>query len=439
MYINNLIIEPDSSPPKQKPSQNNDLRSIIDNSPTKPAKDSSNPTNSKPNKPDQPDQSPSSKPVKPTEKEPEFDEALFNEYFASTPEPKQFEKPFLSLSEMELGKLRPGKKAISDDPKAVDVVYTYVDASDTYWKKARNDIMTSADFSKESQWRDTKELLFSLRSLLKHVSFIRHVYIVVSAPTQIPSWLDSNHPHVTIVYHTEIFPDRSYLPTFNSLSIEANIWRIPGLSDNFLYLNDDFFVGRDVPYRYFFDNAMGVVHVERYWFPKPDSTFYHNNIYEASTILKSHFGFGRETQAGTYRAIMHAPKLLNRIAANFTSSVFYDAYHISSMARFRQPKGTPYFVGMMSHSWVQESFRSPGFFSTSAKYHRCSPSEFRFEYMKNNPGELKLMGQRIGRIRPQFYCVNNDLESQTEEASKMFIDVMKGLYPDKSPWEKESV
>ena len=64
---------------------------------------------------------------------------------------------------------------------------------------------------------------------------IRNVYIVTNGQT--PSWL--NLTKATIISHNEIFPNKDHLPTFNSRAIEANIHRIPGLSDNFIYFNDD--------------------------------------------------------------------------------------------------------------------------------------------------------------------------------------------------------
>jgi len=48
---------------------------------------------------------------------------------------------------------------------------------------------------------------------------------------------------IRIVDHRAIFAGyEDALPTFNSLSIETMLWRIPGLADHFLYFNDDVFL-----------------------------------------------------------------------------------------------------------------------------------------------------------------------------------------------------
>ena len=54
---------------------------------------------------------------------------------------------------------------------------------------------------------------------------------------QEPSWL--NLTSATIISHDQIFEKNDHLPTFNSRAIESHLHRIPGLSENFLYFNDD--------------------------------------------------------------------------------------------------------------------------------------------------------------------------------------------------------
>ena len=95
-----------------------------------------------------------------------------------------------------------------------------------------------------SRFEDHDELLYSLRSLERFAGWVRHVYIVTNG--QVPTWLNTSHPRVTVVTHAEIFPDASHLPTFSSPAIEAHLHRIPGLSRRFLYLNDDTFFGAPI-------------------------------------------------------------------------------------------------------------------------------------------------------------------------------------------------
>ncbi|XP_049616893.1 N-acetylglucosamine-1-phosphotransferase subunits alpha/beta isoform X1 [Syngnathus scovelli] len=95
-----------------------------------------------------------------------------------------------------------------------------------------------------NRFQDNGALMYSLRSLEKHAPWVRHVFIVTNG--QVPSWLNLQNPRVSIVTHQEIFLNMSHLPNFNSHAIESHIHRIPGISQRFLYLNDDMMFGKDV-------------------------------------------------------------------------------------------------------------------------------------------------------------------------------------------------
>ena len=50
---------------------------------------------------------------------------------------------------------------------------------------------------------------------------------------------------ISVIDHSQIM-EESIIPTFNSNTIECNMHRIPGLLENFLYFNDDVFVGQEI-------------------------------------------------------------------------------------------------------------------------------------------------------------------------------------------------
>ncbi|NXI26509.1 GNPTA phosphotransferase, partial [Sterrhoptilus dennistouni] len=109
------------------------------------------------------------------------------------------------------------------------------------------------DLSSVSQ--DNEELRYSLRSIERHAPWVRHIFIVTNG--QIPSWLNLDNPRITIVTHQEIFQNVSHLPTFSSPAIESHIHRISGLSQKFIYLNDDVMFGKDVWPDDFYSHSKG--------------------------------------------------------------------------------------------------------------------------------------------------------------------------------------
>ncbi|KAH0616991.1 hypothetical protein JD844_028532 [Phrynosoma platyrhinos] len=106
-----------------------------------------------------------------------------------------------------------------------------------------------------SRFEDNEELRYSLRSIERHAPWVRHIFIVTNG--QIPSWLNLDNPRLTIVTHQDIFQNLSHLPTFSSPAIESHIHRIAGLSQKFIYLNDDVMFGKDVWPDDFYSHSKG--------------------------------------------------------------------------------------------------------------------------------------------------------------------------------------
>jgi hypothetical protein len=140
----------------------------------------------------------------------------------------------------------------------IDVVYTWVDGGDPDWRERKSRALSqnswvsevSEQAANDSRFASRDELRFSLRALHAFAPWVRHIFLVTA--DQVPAWLDTAHPDLTVVSHAEIFGDTGLLPTFNSQAIESRLHRIPGLAEHFLYLNDDVFLARPVPPEMFF-------------------------------------------------------------------------------------------------------------------------------------------------------------------------------------------
>ncbi|KAJ8299664.1 hypothetical protein KUTeg_023724 [Tegillarca granosa] len=125
---------------------------------------------------------------------------------------------------------------------------------------AANLVWDLRDFSRDddisaSRFEDNEELRYSLRSVEKYAPWVRHIYIITNG--QIPHWLNLESPRVTIVTHSDLFLNKSHLPTFSSPAIESHIHRIPGLSQKFIYMNDDVMFGKEVWPDDFYSHSTG--------------------------------------------------------------------------------------------------------------------------------------------------------------------------------------
>lgn len=137
----------------------------------------------------------------------------------------------------------------------VDVVFTWVDNTDTAWQAKYREYIAQADSEKLGQFAtdiarfdNHNELYYSVKAVKKYLPWVRHVYIVTD--NQTPAWL-GEFEAVSVIDHRQII-DAQYLPTFNSHVIEAFLYKIPNLSENFIYFNDDVFVARPLPQEHFF-------------------------------------------------------------------------------------------------------------------------------------------------------------------------------------------
>uniref|UniRef100_A0A8I5NC75 N-acetylglucosamine-1-phosphate transferase subunits alpha and beta n=1 Tax=Papio anubis TaxID=9555 RepID=A0A8I5NC75_PAPAN len=142
------------------------------------------------------------------------------------------------------------KKNMTIDGKELTISPAYLlwDLSAISQSKQDEDISAS-------RFEDNEELRYSLRSIEKHAPWVRNIFIVTNG--QIPSWLNLDNPRVTIVTHQDVFRNLSHLPTFSSPAIESHIHRIEGLSQKFIYLNDDVMFGKDVWPDDFYSHSKG--------------------------------------------------------------------------------------------------------------------------------------------------------------------------------------
>ncbi|XP_029969142.1 N-acetylglucosamine-1-phosphotransferase subunits alpha/beta isoform X3 [Salarias fasciatus] len=142
------------------------------------------------------------------------------------------------------------KKNLTLDGKELSISPAYLFWDLTAISQSKQDEDVSA-----SRFEDNEELRYSLRSVEKHAPWVRHIFIVTNG--QIPSWLNLDNPRVSVVTHQDIFLNHSHLPTFSSPAIETHIHRIPGLSQKFIYLNDDVMFGKDVWPDDFYSHSKG--------------------------------------------------------------------------------------------------------------------------------------------------------------------------------------
>lgn len=143
----------------------------------------------------------------------------------------------------------------------IDFVLPWVDGADAVWQaecarwRAEQPCRAVDSCFNEGamRYRDWDLLRYWFRGVEKFTPWVRAVHFVTCG--HLPPWLDVRHPKLHVVRHDEYIPPE-YLPTFSSHCIELNLHRIKGLSEHFVYFNDDTFVVRPMTEDDFFRKGL---------------------------------------------------------------------------------------------------------------------------------------------------------------------------------------
>lgn len=140
----------------------------------------------------------------------------------------------------------------------IDFVVTWVNNEDKEWidsynfyKKKQSNI--NFNENDESRFRDWSIFNFWFRSVELYCPWVRKIHLVTC--DHYPNWLNLNHPKINLVKHKDIIPNE-FLPTFNSQVIELFLHNINGLSEHFVYFNDDMFVNSELDEKHFFRDGL---------------------------------------------------------------------------------------------------------------------------------------------------------------------------------------
>lgn len=135
----------------------------------------------------------------------------------------------------------------------IDFVIIWVDGNDKEWQAQKNKYNSEKSDNRSIRYRDWDNLKYWFRGVEKYAPWVNNIYFVTWG--HVPQWLNTNNPKLKIVKHEEFIPSE-YLPTFNSNAIELNLHRIKGLSEQFVYFNDDMFIWDYVEEKDFFKNGV---------------------------------------------------------------------------------------------------------------------------------------------------------------------------------------
>ncbi|WP_040798267.1 stealth family protein [Nocardia higoensis] len=308
----------------------------------------------------------------------------------------------------------------------IDIVFSWVDGSDPELRARRAGMMAQVVVGEgddaDARIRQIDELRYALRSVDKNAPWIRRIFIATDSRP--PAWL-ADHPKVTIVRAVDHFADTSGLPVFNSHAVESQLQHIDGLSEHFLYSNDDMFFARPVRPSMFFTPGGISRFVEADLRIGPGTGNERRSGYENAArvnraLLAQRFGHV------ITRHLEHTPVPLRRSVLREMEEQFPEDFARTSHSRFRA--ATDISV-------------------TNSLYHyyalftgRAVPQEAaRFRYVDTTLRKgLALLDEIAERRDLDFFCLNDSSFPEITESERVreVSRFLSDYFPDPAPWER---
>ena len=138
------------------------------------------------------------------------------------------------------------------------------------WRRASgNALIDDAQLLARYRTWCTEHLL--IRCVRRFMPWLNQIIILLAQPSQVQPWMQQEG--VRVVFHADFIPQQ-YLPTFNSCTIEIFLHRIEGLSDYFIYGNDDMFPLAPLQEDDFFQHYLPCLQMSPRQFPSPLNQFH---------------------------------------------------------------------------------------------------------------------------------------------------------------------
>jgi len=316
----------------------------------------------------------------------------------------------------------PGPSEFTED---VDIVFSWVDGSSSEFQRERARRMSRyvvGDGDEHSaRYRHLDEIRFALRSVHQYAPWIRRIFIATDSPA--PWWL-TEHPKVTIVRSEEFFADQAALPTHNSHAVEAQLHRIDGLAEHFLYANDDMFFGRPVRPELFFTAAGISRFVESrvrigIGSTDPDRSGHDNAARVNRALLEDRFG------RVIARDLEHCAAPLRRSVMYELEETFPEDFARTAAATFRSATDISV-TNSLYHYYALMTGRA------------VTTREPRTRYIQTTlqPG-IAQMERLLARRDVDMFCLNDGSRPEVPEAlrERVLRDTLEGYFPIRAPWE----
>lgn len=311
----------------------------------------------------------------------------------------------------------------------VDLVFSWVDGSSSDFQRQRAARMAEYVVGEgddgPARYRHVDELRYALRSVNMYAPWVRRIFIATDSPA--PAWL-LDHPKVTIVRSEEFFADPTVLPTHNSHAVEAQLHRIPGIAEHFLYSNDDMFFGRLTDPELFFTPAGVTKFVEcevriGAGDPAAHRSGHDNGLRVNRALLRERFG------RTIVRDLEHCATPLRRSVMAELEQTFPDDFARTAASRFRSATDISV-TNSLYHYYALMTGRAVATRKPRTRYVQTTLA-----------ASLRRMERLAERGDIDMFCLNDGGETEVPEQLRTQVvqDTLERMFPVRAPWERAEI
>lgn len=314
----------------------------------------------------------------------------------------------------------------------IDIVYCWVDGfEENYLKRkealAKNLNVTLSRVNPACRVFNNDELKYSLRSLEKYAPWVNNVFIITNQQT--PKWLNLSNPKVKLIEQADILPSDAS-PNFNPMAIEHCLRNIPGLSELFLYANDDNLIYDYISPEFFFKNKLPICRFHSKH--TPNECLYYKTLNNAENLIFSKYNCKLE----------HRPH--HNIEA-YRKTDLIECYNT-----FKEEIDKTIYSPFRSEDNIEKHIynlyaiaNKKGYFKRVRKINTDLPfykKLFNFLLKKYSKESIYISASdenilnTLEKFHPKLFCINDD-EKTTQEDRENVKRVMETLFPEKSSFE----
>lgn len=333
----------------------------------------------------------------------------------------------------------------------IDFVVTWLDPNDPEWQKQYAIYSPSTKgHAENARFRDMGLFRYWFRAVETYAPWVNKVFLITNG--KFPDWINKDNPKLVLVKHEDYIP-KEFLPTFNSCTIELHMHRIKGLSEHFVYFNDDIFLNTPIKKEYYFKkglpcdiNKETIYNVPIYT-PK-DKFGIHLSMLADIGIINGHFrrwNTVRESpkrwfgpHLGIRGLIVSLVLMRQRLFVGFSNLHTEQAYLKSVFAEVWEKE--PNFMNDSCTRFREEVIANPYIFrywqfAKNLFYPMNRKRVFLFLTEKSVAKNLKKVLNNKGIVS---ICLNDSEECSNEEYRTIYEDLQQVLidkYPRKSSFE----